>query len=490
VSAANRDGRAQHTESKGLNHPAEQERRRDRFPREQRVRFFMRVGVGVNRARTGAGGGGVNAAERRRGTRHWVGGSAGKVAGLPLRVVLNTSRDKARGGHAGGGRFKKETVEAKRARTRKNLREKLEELSVASSEDIMANSESAEKLEALCQLFKDRGYYIPDSELKVGKQIGKGAAGPTYIGKYKDRDVAVKVYTREVLQQDMQAVVNEMRFMLELVHENIVPFEGIVLEFSPLKIMLVSSYAKNGDLLAAIHEKRTMRRLPLEKKIEIAMGVAKGLQHVHNYGIIHRDVKCANILLSDDLKPWITDFGFSRIIDRVNTMTGETGSYRYMAPEVIRASKYTDKADIYSFGVSMNELFTGEQPFAGINAYQVAQGVAKRSVRPDYQRIPNKTLQKLVRACWQEDETRRPQWGLVIGVLQEVLQDLEEEREKLPAAFKQAVAIKQSPSKSDDLAGQSRNDESPQPSDNSNDPVVEENAEKQGLRKIFRKLRK
>lgn len=77
------------------------------------------------------------------------------------------------------------------------------------------------------------------------------------------------------------------------------------------------------------------------------------LEYVHKHNIIHRDVKCANILLSNDYTPWITDFGFSRFIDKVNTMTGETGSYRYMAPEIIRASKYSGKADVYSFAVSL-----------------------------------------------------------------------------------------------------------------------------------------
>eukprot|EP00189_Rhodosorus_marinus_P012517 CAMPEP_0184740802 /NCGR_PEP_ID=MMETSP0315-20130426/3822_1 /TAXON_ID=101924 /ORGANISM="Rhodosorus marinus, Strain UTEX LB 2760" /LENGTH=372 /DNA_ID=CAMNT_0027210713 /DNA_START=214 /DNA_END=1332 /DNA_ORIENTATION=+ len=292
----------------------------------------------------------------------------------------------------------------------------------------MFTAREQEALDEVKKTFIKRGFLIQQAELDLIKSVGRGAAGQTYLAKYKDHDVAVKKYSQDILRNDLPSVINEMKFMLDLEHKNIVPFEGIVLELEPPTVMLVSTFAINGDLLDAIHRKKKFSDSPLEEKVVTAMGIAEGLQFIHKAGIIHRDVKCANILLSDSMTPWIADFGFSRLIDRVNTMTGETGSYRYMAPEVIKASKYSDKADVYSFGVCINELFTNEQPFRGTQPYEAARNVVLLGVRPDYRRVPNVTLQKLIRACWQANESRRPSWSLIIGVLQEVLDDIEMEK--------------------------------------------------------------
>lgn len=72
----------------------------------------------------------------------------------------------------------------------------------------------------------------------------------------------------------------------------------------------------------------------------------------------------------------------------------------------------------------MNEIFTCEKPFVGTHPIQAAREVAQNGHRPDIRKVQNATLRKLIRACWQEDEKRRPNWDLIIGVLQEVLEDL------------------------------------------------------------------
>lgn len=130
--------------------------------------------------------------------------------------------------------------------------------------------------EELKKSFSKRGFWIEESELQILRPIGKGAAGSTYLGRYRDQDVAVKDYEEDVLTNDSNSVLNELIFMADLEHENIVPFVGIVVKRHPDKVLLVSKYAKNGDLTHAIHTKKIFETMSLEDKVKMALGIARG----------------------------------------------------------------------------------------------------------------------------------------------------------------------------------------------------------------------
>ncbi|NOX96729.1 MAG: serine/threonine protein kinase [Nitrospirae bacterium] len=105
----------------------------------------------------------------------------------------------------------------------------------------------------------------------------------------------------------------------------------------------------------------------LKEPLRIILGVARGLNHVHQYGIIHRDIKPENILISTKGEVKITDFGLARKDGKLSRLfgSGVDGTLAYMSPEQIRGERVDERSDIYSFGVTMYEILAGRIPFAG-----------------------------------------------------------------------------------------------------------------------------
>ncbi len=198
-----------------------------------------------------------------------------------------------------------------------------------------------------------------------------------------------------MLTQDLVSCVNEMEIMYSMQHENIIPVKGLVLQELPPKAGMVMALAKKGELGDALHNSRIIRRWGSELKFKIAIGMVEGLKYLHSSKVIHRDIKPANELLGVNGEALLTDFGYSRYIDYNCCMTGETGSYRYMALEVIRSVQYTEKADAFSWAVTMNEMFTGERPYEYQMPMDVARSVVKQGLRPNQKKIKNQGLKRL-----------------------------------------------------------------------------------------------
>lgn len=271
----------------------------------------------------------------------------------------------------------------------------------------------------LTRQFDNSEWVIDEAEISHNKKLGDGASGTTYLGEYKGRKVAVKAYSPGILMNDINSVKNEMDIMSKMRHKNIVQFEGLCLRKDRPAAALVTKFAERGELGHALYQSRLVRRKGDGLRFKIVLGLAEGLQYLHSYHVIHRDIKPANILLADDGEPMLTDFGFSRFIDQDSTdkMTGETGSYRYMAPEVTRHSHYTEKADTYSFALICNEIFTDERPFEFQIAACVAVDVVKKNLRPSQKKIKNERLKSTIARCWDADPNVRPEWPEVISEL-------------------------------------------------------------------------
>ncbi len=200
-------------------------------------------------------------------------------------------------------------------------------------------------------------------EMYITDIIGNGGFGCVRSAVWRGTDVALKVLKDRTI--DSHEFYMEIKILTRLHHPNILQVLGCCTQRKPFAIVL--EYMQNGSLERFVG-KRNKHRLTENQKIAIVKDVARGISYLHNrkpIGIIHRDIKPSNILLSRSFKAKIADFGISSIKSKPDEKyqhTGETGTYRYMAPEVLRSELYSCKVDIWSFGLLVYALFV-EIPF-------------------------------------------------------------------------------------------------------------------------------
>ncbi|MCL7027926.1 hypothetical protein MKW94_023516 [Papaver nudicaule] len=257
-------------------------------------------------------------------------------------------------------------------------------------------------------------------KLNMGTAFAQGAFGKLYKGTYNGEDVAIKILERpensaeraQLMEQQFQ---QEVMMLATLRHPNIVRFIGGCRK--PLVWCIITEYAKGGSVRQFLM-RRQNRSVPLKLAVKQALDVARGMAYVHGLGFIHRDLKSDNLLISADKSIKIADFGVARIEVQTEGMTPETGTYRWMAPEMIQHRPYTQKVDVYSFGIVLWELITGMLPFQNMSAVQAAFAVVNKNVRPN---VPNDclpVLSEIMTRCWDANPEVRPPFTEVVRMLE------------------------------------------------------------------------
>ncbi|XP_017881666.1 mitogen-activated protein kinase kinase kinase 11-like isoform X2 [Ceratina calcarata] len=268
---------------------------------------------------------------------------------------------------------------------------------------------------------------IDFEELQLEEVIGVGGFGKVYRGFWQKHEVAVKAARQDPDEEPsvtLENVRQEAKLFWLLKHENIVQLEGVCLKMP--NMCLVMEYARGGSLNRVL----SGRKIRPDVLVDWAIQIARGMDYLHNkapISLIHRDLKSSNVLLSepienDDLQYKtlkITDFGLAREVYKTTRMSA-AGTYAWMAPEVIKKSTFSKASDVWSYGVLLWELLTGETPYKGIDALAVAYGVAVNKLTLPIPSTCPQPWRFLMEACWASDSHQRPGFAEILVALDEV----------------------------------------------------------------------
>ena len=334
---------------------------------------------------------------------------------------------------------------------------------------------------------------IAMSELTFERRIGDGGFSTTYKARWErdahgpkggrasssaaaaartSRVVAVKVAAS--VGDSVEQWQSEIRALTRLSHPNIVRYLGSVTSEKTRAVVL--EFCEAGDLWNALRSPT-----PPGFTLHVARGLAAALAYLHGMRLMHRDIKSPNVLMAAPTPlhgvlggfggtangvggkegsaggtderlptPKLTDFGVSRGLPETSRteMTAETGTYRWMAPEVLRHEHYAASADIYSWSLVLFECISHEIPFKHLSSLQAAAKVALEGKRPALHPDTPRVLARLIQRCWSRETSDRPSASALVEHLDHIRTQLltPEEVHWL-----------------DDPDGHSMNDSSPQP---------------------------
>lgn len=221
---------------------------------------------------------------------------------------------------------------------------------------------------------------------EVVREIAHGSMGTVYLGHdlYIDRPVAIKVAHSDQLNDAesgdryRKMFFNEAHTAGRLTHPNVVSIYDAGVDGETCYIVM--EYVEDGQTLKPFC--RPDNLLPLERVVEMGFKCARALDYAHRQGVVHRDIKPTNILVTDELDVKIADFSIAQLskMDTTETLPmGLAGSPRYMSPEQISEEIITGQTDIFSLGVVLYELLTGRHPFQAENFSRLVQKILNES---------------------------------------------------------------------------------------------------------------
>lgn len=207
--------------------------------------------------------------------------------------------------------------------------------------------------------------------------------------------------TYEEKRRAYESLVSEFKFMCMVPHPALQISVGLYNPDDWENVVVVTPFYENGSLDQFIRAKT----LNLTHKVLIIFGVCHGLMTLHERGIAHRDLKPGNILINDKMYPVVTDFGVSRTFTDEELMTTFAGTLCYMAPDIIQHWDYDAGVDVYSFGLLVYELITGNRPYQGLSFHDMIHAKCSYSQLDISQGVPP-FLADVIRQCNKPAEER------------------------------------------------------------------------------------
>jgi serine/threonine protein kinase len=270
---------------------------------------------------------------------------------------------------------------------------------------------------------------------QVQKEIGRGGMARVYLAVQRKfgRLVALKVVSAE-LSHDLkfkERFIQESRINARLTHPNIVQVYDVGTHEG--KLYLVMEYVRGGDL-----NQRLQRGMRLTELIGVVKDIGRALDYAHDKGFIHRDIKPENILFREDGSAVLTDFGIARLTDSEPSLTRAgtvVGTPQYMSPEQASGKELDGRSDLYSLGVVLYRMLTGDVPYKADTAVTI--GI--KHLQEPIPRLPNylKAFQEVIDRCLAKRPDARFQTG---AELIEALEGIQHDAE-LPNATIRAQAV-------------------------------------------------
>lgn len=243
-------------------------------------------------------------------------------------------------------------------------------------------------------------------DFKIGKRLGRGKFGKVYVAMEKRSQfiVALKVISRKEVSawKVEKQLVREVQVQRKLKHPNILSLYTWFMDND--NIYLVLEYADGGDLY-------NKGPLPVNKVKPIIRQIMEGLNHLHNAGVAHRDVKAENVLLLKNGQVKVADLGWATHITSANTRrTTLCGTLDYLSPEMVSGQPHGKPVDVWAVGVLMYELLTGKAPFEGHDASTTYQKIIRGVASSDF-KIPgslNESGREFLCQMLTRDQWKRP----------------------------------------------------------------------------------
>ncbi|CAF1203896.1 unnamed protein product [Adineta steineri] len=298
---------------------------------------------------------------------------------------------------------------------------------------------------------------IDYNDLQIKDLIGVGGFGHVHYGKFGEVDVAIKTaksltsfnaikrspsykthsddQSSTVHKNVIDGLLREARVFSNLKHSNIIQLFGVSSSIETNNLYLVMEYARGGALNQLL-EKRQSGLYP-NVFIHYAKQIADGIKYLHDESlghIIHRDLKCSNILIFEDIENIhddselldktlkITDFGLAeKQLQTSGVLTA--GTYAWMSPECIRTNEFSTKSDAWSFGVLLWECLTGEIPYKGFDQPQVAYGIATNQYSLPIPSTCPEEFSQLMKDCWQINPEDRPTFSELYDQINTIIEE-------------------------------------------------------------------
>jgi serine/threonine protein kinase len=262
---------------------------------------------------------------------------------------------------------------------------------------------------------------IKSEHLKVGDRLGQGAFSSVWKGVWDNSGVKVDVAIKMISINEVGVLVREYQSLVKMKHPNIIRLYGISIE---KQIMLVEELAPFGCLLDRLV--REGYHINLEVIKSYCVQIAEGMNYLSRHKVVHRDLAARNVLLSEPEKVKICDFGMARKTEETQpqllslTVASSKVSYPWAAMEILTQKQYSTHSDVWSFGVTMWEIFSqGKQPWRGLGLVQVTNHLVQgnRLGRP---KMCSQEFYEIMAKCWHPDPLQRPTFWDISTTLSQI----------------------------------------------------------------------